>query len=229
MFIYSYDIGWLQQWIPPSLRNSSSSFSMCWTIQRSLLKSSFHLDRTLWRLELALFSGALMWSCTERSVAPSPAGSTTASCDVWAGADGTGVQEAPAPRCSPSSSPVLRKEGEIRTIKTKDAIKTLTRPSARLTIQLPFDEVHPVRDLILDCVDVVQQVDLPLLMLPAVVVWNFRLPSLLFLYLSLRPRVANQSLKRNKFKLHWINYWRKKKRISQNTVMTTEKVKHKPC
>lgn len=128
MFIYSYDIGWLQHWIPPSLRISSSSFSMCRTIQRSLLKSSFHLDRTLWRLELVLFAGALMWSCIERSVAPSPAGSTTASCDVWAEAVGTGVQEAPVPQCSPSSSPVLRKEGKIRTIKTKDAIKNLTRP-----------------------------------------------------------------------------------------------------
>lgn len=55
-----------------------------------------------------LSSGALMWSCTERSVAPSPAASTTVSCDVWAEEGATGVREAPAPLCNPSSFPVLR-------------------------------------------------------------------------------------------------------------------------
>lgn len=74
---------------------------------------------TVWGRELLLSSGALMWSCTERSDAPSPAASTTVSCDVWAEAGATGVQEAPAPLCSPSSSPVLRITSKKEKLKTK--------------------------------------------------------------------------------------------------------------
>lgn len=70
-----------------------------------------------------------------------------------------------------------------------------TGPSGPLTVQLPFDEVHPVGDLILDRIDVIQQVDLPLLKLPTVVVCNLRLFSLLFFRLSLEPGATNQSLK----------------------------------
>lgn len=50
-------------------------------------------------------------------------------------------------------------------------------------------------DLIVDCIDVVQQVDLPLLVLPTVVVCNLRLPSLLLFQLGLEPGATNQSLK----------------------------------
>lgn len=73
----------------------------------------------VWGRELLLSSGALMWSCTERSDAPSPAASTTVSCDVWAEAGATGVQEAPAPLCSPSSSLVLRITSKKEKLKTK--------------------------------------------------------------------------------------------------------------
>lgn len=61
-----------------------------------------------------LLSGALMWSCTGRSAAPSPAVSAAVSCGVWAEAGGPGVQEAPAPRCSPTSSPALRRTSRRR-------------------------------------------------------------------------------------------------------------------
>lgn len=65
---------------------------------------------------------------------------------------------------------------------------------AGLTVQLPLNEVHPVRDLVLDRVYVVQEVDLPLLMLPAVIGRLPRTSSALFSSLSLGPRAADWSL-----------------------------------
>lgn len=85
-----------------------------------------------------------------------------------------------------------------------------TPPFCSITVQLPFDEVHPVADLVLDCIDVIQEVDLPLLMLPAVVVCNLRLSSLLFFHLRLEPGGTNQSLE-GQIKLTVTNNMLKKK------------------
>lgn len=74
-----------------------------------------HFFCTLCRLRLLLFSGTLMWSYTGRSAAPCPAVSAAVSCGVWAEAGVPGVQEAPAPRCSPASSPALRATSRRRT------------------------------------------------------------------------------------------------------------------
>ncbi|TNN51411.1 hypothetical protein EYF80_038384 [Liparis tanakae] len=73
-----------------------------------------------------------------------------------------------------------------------------SRPRGRrprgLTVQLPLDEVHAVRDLVLDRVDVVQQVDLPLLMLPAVIGGLSRVSLALVPRLRLGPGAAHRSL-----------------------------------
>lgn len=68
----------------------------------------------VWGLRPLLFSGALMWSCTGRSAALCPAVWAIVSCGVWAEADGPGAQVAPAPRCSPASSPALRRTSRRR-------------------------------------------------------------------------------------------------------------------
>lgn len=71
------------------------------------------LLQAVWRLNLLLFSDALMWSCTGRSAAPCLAVSATVSCGVWAEADEPEVQEAPVPRCSPASSPALMTRSRV--------------------------------------------------------------------------------------------------------------------
>lgn len=70
----------------------------------------------------------------------------------------------------------------------------VSKVTTGLTVQLPLNEVHPVRDLVLDCIYVIQQVDLPLLMLPAVIRNLSRISSTFFPGLSLGPRATHRSL-----------------------------------
>lgn len=63
-----------------------------------------------------------------------------------------------------------------------------------LTIQLPFNEVQPVWHLVLDCIYVIQQVDLPLLMLSAVICSLSRISPDVFPHLSLAQRATHWSL-----------------------------------
>lgn len=101
----------------------------------------------VWGLRLLLFSGALMRSCTGRSAAPCPAVSATVSCGVWAEADGPGVQGAPALRCSPASSPALRRMSRRRgehTVK-RDGFLLPHRLSCSQAHTLPVCWIRPTQ------------------------------------------------------------------------------------
>lgn len=98
------------------------------------------LRLALWCLKLLLLSGALTWSCTERSAAPFPAVTAAVSCVVWAEGDEPEVQEAPTLRCSPASSPALKKPQRpqvracLRTAE-KTLINSFFLPSSSLSMK----------------------------------------------------------------------------------------------
>lgn len=83
------------------------------------ISSTVLLQLAVWCLKLLLISGALTWSCTERSAAPFPAVTAAVSCVVWAEGDEPEVQEAPALQCSPASSPALK-------MTTRPAVRALS-------------------------------------------------------------------------------------------------------
>lgn len=65
-----------------------------------------------------------------------------------------------------------------------------------VTIQFPLDEVHPVRHLVLDGIYVIQQVDLPLLVMSAVICSLCRFSPRFFPYLRLAQQATQWSLEK---------------------------------